>query len=113
MESTQDYSYFVESVSYAIRLIIINNSTATISTIDGVTLSGQQAGLHFLLTLPRFPESELVNRAAAQGIRVHPLSRYCHSVPPLPSTVVVGFAGLSEPELEQAAKLLKTAYETP
>lgn len=32
LESTQDYSYFVESVSYAIRLIIINNSTATIST---------------------------------------------------------------------------------
>ena len=84
-----------------------------LSTIGGVTLSGQQAGLHFLLTLPRFPESELVQRAAAQGIRVHPLSRYCHSVPPLPSTVVVGFAGLSEPELEQAAKLLKTAYETP
>ena len=84
-----------------------------LSQIGGVTLSGQQAGLHFLLTLHRFPEAELVRRAAAQGIRVHPLSRYCHSTPPLPSTIVVGFAGLSEQELEEAAKLLKTAYEVP
>ena len=84
-----------------------------LSSIDGVSLSGQQAGLHFLLTLPRFTESELVNRAAEQGVRVSPLSRYCHSVPSLPSTVVVGFAGLSEQELGEAAKLLKAAYETP
>ena len=83
-----------------------------LSAIDGVTLSGQQAGLHFLLTLPGFTESELVERAAAAGVRVHPLSRYCHSVSPMPSTVVVGFAGLNEEELRQAAKLLKTAYQT-
>ena len=84
-----------------------------LSTIDGVTLSGQQAGLHFLLTLPRFSEEELVRRAAAHGIHIYPLSRYCHKVAPLPSTVVVGFAGLSEPDLAEAANLLKTAYKTP
>lgn len=82
-----------------------------LSDIPGVRLSGQQAGLHFLLTLPRFTESELVERAAARGVRVYPLSRYCRSAPPLPSTVVVGFAGLSEQELLQASELLKTAYE--
>jgi GntR family transcriptional regulator/MocR family aminotransferase len=87
--------------------------SGALSRIDGVTLSGQQAGLHFLLTLPTFTEAELVERAAKQGVRVHPLSRYCHSTPPLPSTIVVGFAGLSAQELEEAAKLLKTAYETP
>jgi GntR family transcriptional regulator/MocR family aminotransferase len=81
-----------------------------LSSIDGVSLSGQQAGLHFLLTLPRLTESELVERAAEQGIRIHPLSRYCHSVPPRPSTVVIGFAGLTGEELEQAAALLKVAY---
>ena len=84
-----------------------------LSSIEGVSLSGQQAGLHFLLTLPRFTESELVERAAEQGIRIHPLSRYCHQASPLPSTVVIGFAGLSEQELEQAAELLKRCYKTP
>lgn len=84
--------------------------TQALSGIGGAVLSGQQAGLHFLLTLPRFTESELVERAAAAGVRVHPLSRYCHSVPPLPSTVVVGFAGLTEEELVQAAEALKRAY---
>ena len=84
-----------------------------LSGMDGVTLSGQQAGLHFLLTLPKFTEAELVERAAAAGVRVHPLSRYCHSVPPLPSTVVMGFAGLTEEELKEAAELLKTAWQKP
>ncbi len=80
--------------------------------IPGVTLSGQEAGLHFLLTLPRFSEAELVERAAARSVRVHPLSRYCHAVPPLPSTVVLGFAGLTEEDLAQTAALLREAYET-
>lgn len=84
-----------------------------LAQIDGVTLTGQQAGLHFLLTLPRLTEAGLVERAAKQGVRVYPLSRYCHCEPPLPSTVVVGFAGLSERKLNEAAQLLKIAYEVP
>jgi len=84
--------------------------TAALSEISGVSLSGQQAGLHFLLTLPRFSEEELVLRAGLQGVKVTPLSRYCHSVPPPPSTVVLGFAGLSEEELTETARLLTEAY---
>ena len=87
--------------------------TDALGRIEGVTLSGQQAGLHFLLTLPRRSETELVERAAERGIRIHPLSRYCHRVPPVPSTVVVGFAGLSERELTEAAQILKNLYESP
>ncbi|MGN0985882.1 MAG: PLP-dependent aminotransferase family protein [Candidatus Enterenecus sp.] len=87
--------------------------TQALSAIDGVTLSGQQAGLHFLLTLPRLSEEELVERAAERSVRVHPLSRYCHSVPPLPSTVVVGFAGLREEELAGAAAALAEACRPP
>lgn len=86
--------------------------TETLAEIDGVTLSGQQAGLHFLLTLPRFSEEELVAKAAAQSVRVTPLSRYCHSAPPPPSTVVLGFAGLSEEELAETARLLRQAYQS-
>ena len=79
--------------------------------INGVSLSGQQAGLHFLLTIPRFTEEQLVALAAEKSVRVYPLSRYCHSAPPRPSTVVLGFAGLTEEELTAAAQLLAEAYQ--
>lgn len=84
--------------------------TEALSAIPGVTLSGQEAGLHFLLTLPRLSEEELVARAAEQSVRLFPLSRYCHSAAPRPSTVVLGFAGLTEQELAEAAALLARAW---
>ena len=84
--------------------------TEALEAIPGVSITGAEAGLHFLLTLPRFSEEELVARAADQSVRVHPLSRYCHAVPPLPSTVVLGFAGLSEDQLAQAAERLRAAW---
>lgn len=84
--------------------------TEALEAIPGASITGAEAGLHFLLTLPRFSEEELVARAAAQSVRVHPLSRYCHAVPPLPSTVVLGFAGLSEDQLAQAAERLRAAW---
>ncbi len=84
--------------------------TEALEEIPGVTISGADAGLHFLVTLPRFSETELVDRAAAKSVGIHPLSRYCHSVEPRPSTVVLGFAGLTEDELSQAAVLLKEAW---
>ncbi len=84
--------------------------TEALAEIPGATVSGADAGLHFLVTLPRFSEAELVERAAAKSVGIHPLSRYCHSVEPRPSTVVLGFAGLTEEELAQAAALLKKAW---
>lgn len=84
--------------------------TDALAAIPNVQISGDQAGLHFPLTLPAFSEGELVERAAAQGVRVQPLSRYCHQVPPLPSTLVLGYAGLNEGELAEAAELLKRAW---
>lgn len=84
--------------------------TGALSAIPGVSISGAEGGLHFLLTLPRYSEEELVERAAAKSVRVHPLSRYCHAVSPRPSTVVLGFAGLSEEEIGRAAELLQEAW---
>jgi len=84
--------------------------TGALLDIPDVTVFGAEAGLHFLVTLPRFSEGELAARAAGKSVGLHPLSRYCHSVPPLPSTVVLGFAGLTEEELAQAAALLKEAW---
>ncbi len=84
--------------------------TEALSAIPGAKLSGEQAGLHFLLTLPALREEELVDRAAAQGVRVSPLSQYCIRVPPIPSAVVLGYAGLEESELAEAAGLLRRAW---
>ena len=84
--------------------------TEKLAEIPGVTLSGQDAGLHFLLTLPRLTEGELVGRAAAKSVRVSPLSRYCHGAEARPSTVVLGYAGLTEGELTEAAELLAEAW---
>ena len=84
--------------------------TDELKKIPGLTISGAEAGLHFLATLPRFSEGELVARAAEKSVGIHPLSRYCHAVSPRPSTVVLGFAGLSEEELAQAAALLREAW---
>ena len=84
--------------------------TGALGAIPGASISGQGAGLHFLLTLPRLSEGELVDRAAAASVHVHPLSRYCHAVPPAPSTVVLGYAGLSREELDGAAAALTRAW---
>ena len=84
--------------------------TEALEGIQGLTVSGADAGLHFLVTLPRFSEAELVERATSKSVGIHPLSRYCHGVEPKPSTVVLGFAGLTEQELTEAAALLKEAW---
>ena len=84
--------------------------TGALEGIPGLAVSGADAGLHFLATLPRLTEAELVERAAAKSVGIHPLSRYCHEVRPKPSTVVLGFAGLRSDELAQAAALLKEAW---
>ena len=84
--------------------------TDGLKKIPGLTISGAEAGLHFLATLPRYSEGELVARAAEKSVGIHPLSRYCHRISPRPSTVVLGFAGLSEEELDRAAALLREAW---
>ena len=84
--------------------------TGALLDIPGISVSGADAGLHFLATHSRLTEAELVERAAARSVRAYPLSRYCHGVRPRPSTVVLGFAGLTEQELARTAALLKEAW---
>lgn len=71
------------------------------------TVSGNDAGLHLLLTLPGREDADLVRRAAEAGYRVHTLSEYCHGPSPLPGTLVLGFAGLDAERAEQAVETLK------
>ena len=85
--------------------------TARIRNLDpDIRISGDGGGLHFLLTLPDRSEEELYAQAAEAGIRLHRLSDYAHEFPPRPSTVVLGYGGIRDEELEPAVELLRDAW---
>ena len=52
-------------------------------------------------------------QAAEAGVEVHGLSAYCRGDCPRPSTLVLGYAGMSEEELREAAERLRRAFITP
>ena len=81
-----------------------------LSGLQGVSFSGEQAGLHFLLSLPRLPEALMVQKAARQGILLRGLSEYCMQVKPSGGTVIIGFAGLQDSTLKDAAAALTRAW---
>ena len=77
---------------------------------ERIRISGDGGGLHFLLTLPDRSEEELYAQATASGIRLHRLSDYAHEYPVRPSTVVLGYGGVSDEALEASAELLRAAW---
>jgi len=83
---------------------------AALENIEGVTISGSSGGIHFLLTNERYSEQELCARAAAVGIRLHGLGSYCRRCAPKSSTVVLGYGGLDDALIEEAAAALREAW---
>lgn len=77
---------------------------------DRLTVSGEQEGLHLLLSIPTMSEEALVNSARAKGVGVYPLSGYGIGTPPETHTVVVGYAGMSIRDLRDACSLLCEAW---
>ncbi len=74
---------------------------------------GEPAGHHLTLRLRNgMRERELVETAARAGVRVYPVSPYF--LGPVPeeyrSTVLLGFGGLSDREIQQGAQLLSAAW---
>lgn len=78
------------------------------------TVSGEEAGLHLLLSVQNgMDEDTLIARAQQQGVRVYGLSHYY--MPPLQpkqATLVLGYAGLSERDIAQAVQRLRDAWRT-
>ena len=78
------------------------------------TVSGENAGVHVLVHLPRgLSEAEAVQRAKEDGVRVYGLERYCIGAvadPAQGGTVLLGYAGLSEEEIAEAAAILKKCW---
>ncbi|WP_281693250.1 PLP-dependent aminotransferase family protein [Agathobaculum desmolans] len=76
-------------------------------------ISRSEAGLHLLLHMRNgMPERELIDRARTAGVRVYGLSAYyLPPVKPPRATLVLGYAGMSEREIDEAARLLKEAWQ--
>lgn len=109
---------FIETGAYARHLRRVGNLyrqrcallVDRLRAIDGVSIRGHEAGLHFLLTLDRYSERELIAKAAAVGVKLHGLSEYARGRPPLESTLVLGYAGMTEEAIEEATELLGRAW---
>ena len=83
---------------------------AALGQIEGLTVSGAGGGIHFLVTLPRYSEAELLRRAAAAGLPLRALSAFCREAPPLPSTLVLGYGGLATEQVPAVIKRLAAAW---
>jgi GntR family transcriptional regulator/MocR family aminotransferase len=70
-------------------------------------VSGEHAGFHLLWWLPADVDmAGMQARAQAMGIAVLPLSDFCRRVA-LPPGLVIGYSGLSEPEIAQQGEQLR------
>lgn len=75
-----------------------------------LSVSGQEAGLHLLLRISRLSEEALVRKAADAGVGVYPLSGYYSGASEETHTVITGYGGLKQDELQKAAALLAAAW---
>ncbi|MCD8240415.1 MAG: PLP-dependent aminotransferase family protein [Oscillospiraceae bacterium] len=83
---------------------------SALETVPGVSISGSGGGIHFLLTNPHFSEPELCQRALSAGVALRGLSAYCIRCAPRPSTLVIGYGGLCDEKIPEAAARLSKAW---
>ena len=75
-------------------------------------VSGENAGLHLLLTARNgMDERELIQRAAQRGVRVYGLSESMVEEAPDSRTVLLGFGGLDERQIREGVALLREAWK--
>lgn len=74
-------------------------------------ISGENAGLHLLLTSKRgIAETELLAGARAEGVRVYGLSESMVEKNPNSATVLLGFGGLTDEQIKEGTEALKRAW---
>jgi GntR family transcriptional regulator/MocR family aminotransferase len=81
------------------------------------TVSGQQAGLHFVLWLPTgVQEGVFCTRAAEAGLTLQPLGKFCHEAA-LPPAVIIGYTALTLAQIrfhgDALAQLLTRGQDSP
>lgn len=99
--------------TYGERLRALRGLIAELFGPDLLVADERAAGMHLLARLgpalaSRMNAAEAAARAQAAGVSIAPLSRY-YSAPPVQEGLVLGFAAYTEPEMRQAALLLREA----
>ena len=80
------------------------------------SISGENAGLHLLLTSKsRLPEQELIDAAAREGVKLYGILDACMkkdgpAAEGYSGTVLLGYGALEEQELAEGVALLKKAW---
>ncbi len=79
---------------------------------DKVDVIGENSGLHIVLEVKNnMKEDQLISMAMSVGVKVYPLSIYYQGFKEdLGSSVLLGFGGLSESEIDTGIQLLKEAW---
>ncbi|MFP3496645.1 PLP-dependent aminotransferase family protein [Pseudomonas sp. SIMBA_059] len=73
---------------------------------DGCSVSGQQAGLHFVLWLPPgVEEQDFCERATAVGLALQPLGKFCVEAS-LPPAVIIGYTALTLAQIRFHGRVL-------
>jgi GntR family transcriptional regulator/MocR family aminotransferase len=81
--------------------------TAVGESLPHARVSGISAGLHALVRFPRaFPAQRLVEACAERSVGVYPLSMHLLASPAETDALVVGYANLSEPAIEEGIRIL-------
>jgi GntR family transcriptional regulator/MocR family aminotransferase len=109
--SSGQYARHLRRVGGLYRVRCAALTSALERTFPGGRVSGNDAGLHLLLTLPGREEKDLAAAAVRAGYRIHTLGEYCHGPSSLPGTLVLGFAGLEAEKAAEAAQELRRAIE--
>ncbi|WDU65397.1 PLP-dependent aminotransferase family protein [Pseudomonas poae] len=74
---------------------------------DNCVVSGQQAGLHFVLWLPAgVAEQDFCTRAAAVGLTLQPLGKFCLDAE-LPPAVIIGYTALTLAQIRFHGRVLR------
>lgn len=73
---------------------------------------GYSAGLHLLIEFPEidYTEQELEELACRAGVKVYPLSSYYITGGTKRPTILLGYANLSEQEIEEGLRILKSVW---
>ena len=78
---------------------------------DQFEITGENAGLHLLLTAKNGePEENLIRKAAAEGVKVYGLSESFIDKKAESSTVIIGYGGMSEENMRQGIERLAHAW---
>ncbi|WP_099468684.1 MocR-like pyridoxine biosynthesis transcription factor PdxR [Konateibacter massiliensis] len=103
---------------YKVKHDILLNELKTMKNIVGI--SGENAGVHILVHFPKkIKEETLIEKAKAQGVKVYGLSDYYISDGKIGNTalfedvttIILGYASITEEEIEEAVRRVKEAWK--